>query len=329
MNSAPRISVVIPTYNRASLVGKAIDSVLVQTYPAAEIIVVDDGSKDDTRGALAAYGDRIRAIHQVNAGLAGARNTGIEHATSDWVAFLDDDDEYVPQRLERAVEAIRAHPDIQVHTTNTALVSADGSEIDLMKARSRQVNGLMRLERPLTWVLGGCFFAQTLVARRELLNSVGRFRKTFYEDMDIFYRLSARGPWTLDSRCSLRLMRRPGEDLNLSSLWRSKPVENYSTLVRIHRDVLKEHPLEGSEPMVVLGGLGSNLHLLGCTYFEKGNFKEGKACFKEASRVSPKLQSRIKAWLPAVLGPVGLKLVRLLQPKRDQLLRSSQSTGSK
>ena len=205
MPATPAISVVIPTFNRAKVVPAAIESVFAQSHPAMEIIVVDDGSSDDTRQVLASYGDRIRAISQENGGLSAARNTGIRAAICEWVAFLDDDDAYVPERLAIAAETIRLHPDIGVHATNTAIVNEDGSELDMFAIRGRHATEHMRVERPLEWVLGGCFFAQTLVARKDALVGAGLFRKTFYEDMDLFVRLAARGAWTVDVRKCLRL----------------------------------------------------------------------------------------------------------------------------
>lgn len=107
MESTIRISVVIPTYNRGHLIQRAIDSVLNQTFAPAEIIVVDDGSEDDTRGRVAAYGERVRYLHQENGGSAAARHRGMLAATHDWVALLDSDDLWLPTHLERVAEAIR------------------------------------------------------------------------------------------------------------------------------------------------------------------------------------------------------------------------------
>ena len=86
------ISVIIPCYNSGTHLAQAIDSVLAQTCPASEIIVVDDGSTDDSPAIMARYGDRIRVVRQANAGLPAARNAGIQAATGEWLAFLDADD---------------------------------------------------------------------------------------------------------------------------------------------------------------------------------------------------------------------------------------------
>jgi len=105
-NKHPLVSVVVPAYNRAHLIGRAIKSILAQTYQNFEIIVVDDCSKEDIGAALAGFQDsRIRYIrHEVNKGGGGARNTGIEASQADYVAFLDDDDEWLPTKLEKQME---------------------------------------------------------------------------------------------------------------------------------------------------------------------------------------------------------------------------------
>src|SRR5690348_13396065 len=107
----PRVSVVIPSYNSAQYVGAAIESVLVQTVPDVEILVVDDGSKDATREVVARYGDRARYLYQENAGVAVARNHGIRESSGEWIGFLDADDTWLPQKLERQLAALAAAPE--------------------------------------------------------------------------------------------------------------------------------------------------------------------------------------------------------------------------
>lgn len=111
---APKISVIIPTYNRSRFLGTALRSVLDQTYTNFEIVVVDDGSTDDTRSVVATFkaDPRVRYIHQENrgGGAANARNTGVRNSRGDLIAFLDDDDVWLPAKLERQLEALAAEP---------------------------------------------------------------------------------------------------------------------------------------------------------------------------------------------------------------------------
>jgi glycosyltransferase involved in cell wall biosynthesis len=104
----PAISVVIPTYNRGHIIERAIQSALDQSLRPTEVIVVDDGSKDDTRERVAAFGDSVCYLHQANAGSAVARHRGLVAARHDWVALLDSDDYWSATHLERVAAAIRA-----------------------------------------------------------------------------------------------------------------------------------------------------------------------------------------------------------------------------
>jgi glycosyltransferase involved in cell wall biosynthesis len=103
----PLVSVIIPTYNRCELVTKAIDSVLTQTYKNYEIIVVDDGSKDNTKEILQPYMDKIRYIYQENSGCSSARNSGIRSAEGEWIAFLDSDNQWLREKLVRQMECVQ------------------------------------------------------------------------------------------------------------------------------------------------------------------------------------------------------------------------------
>jgi glycosyltransferase involved in cell wall biosynthesis len=107
-----KFSVILPNYNNGATLARAIDSVLAQTWPAHEIIVIDDGSSDDSREIAARYGSRIIYVYQQNAGVSAARNLGAHRATGTWLAFLDADDIFFPNRLEAHAEWIAREPGI-------------------------------------------------------------------------------------------------------------------------------------------------------------------------------------------------------------------------
>ena len=111
MSGPPRVSVVIPAFNCGPYLGEALESVFIQTLAPHEILVVDDGSTDDTPAVLARYADRIRALPQPNAGVSAARNRALDQATGEFVALMDADDVMAPSRLERQVRAIQAEPE--------------------------------------------------------------------------------------------------------------------------------------------------------------------------------------------------------------------------
>ncbi len=112
----PKVSVIITTYNRASLLPRAVNSVLAQTYANYEVIIIDDCSQDNTGEVIHGFSDpRIRVIrHEINRGSAAARNTGIAHALGEYITFLDDDDECTPNRLSDQVRALNTNPNVGV-----------------------------------------------------------------------------------------------------------------------------------------------------------------------------------------------------------------------
>lgn len=112
------VSVVIPSYNMVRLLPDAVESVLAQSLPPAEVVVADDGSTDDTAERLRAFGDRVRHIRQPNGGLASARNFGVRAAVSEWVAFLDADDVWHPHKLETQMAVLATRGDLGVLGTD-------------------------------------------------------------------------------------------------------------------------------------------------------------------------------------------------------------------
>ncbi len=113
MSAQIPVSVIIPTYNRAALVAEAVASVLAQTWRDFEVLVVDDGSTDGTIEALAPYASRLRLLRRESrGGVSAARNTGIKAARGEWLAFLDSDDLWLPEKLSRQMAYLAAHPDL-------------------------------------------------------------------------------------------------------------------------------------------------------------------------------------------------------------------------
>ncbi len=114
MKDEPRVSVIIPVYNGEAYLAEALDSILGQTRPPQEIIVVDDGSSDGTSAVAQGFGPPVRTLHQENGGAPVARNTGVVAATGDFLSFLDSDDLWLPEKLERQLAAFAADPSLDV-----------------------------------------------------------------------------------------------------------------------------------------------------------------------------------------------------------------------
>ena len=147
----PRVSIIIPTFNRSAIVPNAIESVFRETYSDYELIVVDDGSTDDTRDRLQEYVARIKYVYQANRGVSAARNAGTKLARGEWIAFLDSDDVWHPTKLERQFEALALLGSGSVHALPTAIISGDPvaqSLTSLKKTRLGNRSPLVHLDNP-------------------------------------------------------------------------------------------------------------------------------------------------------------------------------------
>lgn len=186
------VSVIIPAYNYARFLPEAIDSVLRQDYAPVEIIVVDDGSTDNTREVAAGYGNLVRYIYQENAGLSVARNTGVRAARHALVAFLDADDAFLPGMLSRLVGVLRdCGPDYVLAACGCAKTTLDGQPTEkkrLTPERSAEVSTRDILMR-------NRFVADAVVARREAVERAGYFDPSLRssEDRDLWIRMSRLG----------------------------------------------------------------------------------------------------------------------------------------
>jgi glycosyltransferase involved in cell wall biosynthesis len=221
------VSVIIPTFNRAAIVRRAIDSALSQTYGNVEVIVVDDGSTDDTRQVVASCGERVRYFYQQNAGVSAARNTGLRNVRGEFVAFLDSDDAWQPWRVEGQIAALTRHPEAGLAWTDMTAVDNDGKIINERHLRvmyaahrrirideqMRQVETLGALSAAVPAdlaaaavrigdlsnmiLLGNLLHTSTVLVRRAWIEMVGGFDPTFVragEDYEFYVRLCSAGP---------------------------------------------------------------------------------------------------------------------------------------
>ena len=199
----PLISVVIPTFNRALQVQAALKSVLAQTYPEFEVIVVDDGSTDETGEAvqeiIRAHGTgakQIRYLFQPNQGQSVARNKGTDEARGEWVAFLDSDDVWFPEKLEWQVRAIEKFEGrCCACITDARLVDNLGTETTAFHESGKRYETIIGMDSQAVKRLARSFdhfWTSSLLARVDVIRQVGKFDPTliFNEDNDLFFRLS-------------------------------------------------------------------------------------------------------------------------------------------
>jgi len=186
------VSVVIPAYRAAATICRAIESVLDQTCPARGILVIDDESPEDLAAVLARYGDRVTLIRQSRGGAAAARNHGIQRATSDLVAFLDADDKWTADKLERCVHVLQEHPDVGMVASQYILQSPADQAVRIAGPPAAWCDRPLQASGPMLLEYAKSTSTPTVVVRRGLLDQ-HRFDVTLTtaEDRDLWVRLLA------------------------------------------------------------------------------------------------------------------------------------------
>lgn len=228
--AAPLVSVVVPTYNRAHLIVRTIESVLAQTYREVELVIVDDGSKDDTRALLERdYGKdaRVRYVYKDNGGPASARNVGFRHARGEYVALLDSDDTWYPWKLALQIACMERHRELGMTWTDMEMIDPAGNVVDPRHLRTMYRayrwfpnEQLFARSTPLAeevpelaatvgdaqlrtgdifspMIMGNLVHTSTVVLRRERLESVRGFDESLRysgEDYDFHLRTTREGP---------------------------------------------------------------------------------------------------------------------------------------
>ncbi|MCY7385968.1 MAG: glycosyltransferase [Microcoleus sp. CAN_BIN18] len=186
----PQVSVIIPAYNGDRYIMQAVESVCAQTYTNWEIIVIDDGSTDETHQVLQPYYDRIRYVHQENRGVAAARNRGIQEAKGEFIAFLDQDDFFFPDKLAAQIALFRQQPSLGIVNSGWRIVNQQGEKISDIKAW--EYFPKLDLE---TWIVQMPVLPSAMMFSRQWLELAGGFNSEFdsVDDSDLVLRLAVLG----------------------------------------------------------------------------------------------------------------------------------------
>jgi glycosyltransferase involved in cell wall biosynthesis len=193
----PHVSVILPSYNSASYLGLAIDSVINQTYSDWEIVLVDDGSVDDTHAVVNEHAsrlvDRLRYIYQPNQGLSAARNTAMRNARGELFALLDSDDVWLPARLEEGVAAMDKNPEAGLVHGKVMRIDATGSFLDAPECDTRYLSGNIA---QFIYTRKAHILCPTAMFRRQCVAELGGFDESMrsVEDRDMWFRIAERWP---------------------------------------------------------------------------------------------------------------------------------------
>ena len=249
--TAPTVSVVIPTYNRSALLLNAIKSVLRQTYTDYELIVIDDGSTDDTRERLKPYMGRIRYFYQENTGASAAQNAGIQVARGKWIAILASDDIWHPTKLERQLDALAAlGNDYGACFTDCNFIGGWTTDSTVFERAGLKTDAAFGpLLDPMKYIVEQyVLYVQTLLVLRSLVNEVGGFDETLglSEDRDLTFRLSFKTRFCFVSTPLVSIDRAPGIS-RLTDVWRKKNDQSYTWLELALRKMLTQPELVDQE----------------------------------------------------------------------------------
>lgn len=325
VNKTPRVSVVVPAYNCAALIGETLDSVSAQTFENYEIILVNDGSPDTEKleTALENYYDRIIYIRQKNGGTASARNTGIDTARGEFIAFLDGDDIWLPEYLDAQLSALEEKNCDMIYADARLFGNLrDKSETYMVRSPS---NGAVTTESLLN---GQCnVITSGTVARREKLLAVGKFDaflpKIVSEDFDLWFRLAKSGA-RIDYQKRVLLKYRVSQT-GLSG----GSVQRAERSVAVFKSIEQKYELSETEKENLRNHLNFALAEL---EVEKGkynilqkNFGAARDNFRSANKYNRKLKYSALASLLQVNPQLVLKLFKRARPAEVAFISSNDS----
>jgi hypothetical protein len=317
--NGPRVSVVIPTHNRERWISRAIDSVLGQTYTDLEIIVVDDGSTDQSRQAIGTYGDRVRYIYQANAGVSAARNRGIKEARGEWVALLDSDDEWLPEKLEAQLDLADRYPQLVMVASDVHI--EDGiNRLRLFDIRERlfENNTEQVIYSPLLVVAKINFFPSSLLIKRSALSQAGMFDEelTYGEDRDLACRVAILGPLGVLVKPLATIFSRGGGDVSLSGAQDGDRRNAHRSTIVTCEKLLASRGLTPSERSFVERCLDAACFYFGMEEFRRGNKGAGLSLMWRSCKEHQSIRSIVRVLLFFVVGYSGIMFFQKLKSRK-------------
>ena len=296
----PRVSVIIPAHNAAATIAGTVDSVLAQKFNDFEIICVDDGSTDGTLAIVKQYGARVRLIEQANNGPAAARNNGARHSSGEYLAFLDADDVWMPQFLDRTLAALDNDPALSLVYCNCALADSEGAALDTALVgngfdHAPSLNELLTRLWPI--------MPSAALVRRAAYDKCGGYRDALkgasfrFEDVDFWIKMREQGPFGYidEPLITWRFAWFPKQ---------LKRLPDYSKALHVFEAYLQERYGVSAAPLVDARARAprSILATIGLKAMRDGDRPRARAAFARAITVDPyRLKNYLRwmrTWLP-------------------------------
>ncbi len=301
LSTMPKVSVIIPTYNRMKYVTRAVESVLAQTYKDYEVIVVDDGSNDNTQQNLKGYQDKIKYIYQDNSGVSAARNTGIKFAKGEWLAFLDSDDEWMPDYLLTQIENAERVPEICMQTTDCLVTELNGKRKSYFEINgsSREFKGksYLFIEKPFNFIIKhGPWQVGSTIILRESITKTGLFDTSLRisEDLDLMARVALQGSFGMIRKVLVNVYRRNETTQCLTGQVEKNPMGVRESHERMYEKLKRIEQLGQNEIRTLNDLLSSNRRAIGNLLVKDRKIKEARQNYKRAFFISPSLASICK-----------------------------------
>ena len=302
MGCVMKISVIIPAYNSATYIDECIQSVLYQTYKAHQIIVVDDGSTDCTSNVISKFKNEIEYIYQPNSGPSCARNKGVALSTGDWIAFLDSDDVWMPDKLEKQVNYMRNRSSVKLVVTDMF----EGQHVDCERISTfNNFEGIMEghiFERLLK---SSYIYTPTVLVEKNVLLEFGGFNVSMnmMEDLDLFLRIAHKYEiGVLDELLVFR--RRHSQNISMS----------FGALDRralFWEKVLHDYPdMTDDQVRLVVKQINRSIWESGYNYFDLYLFKEARTRFIKSFAAKYKILQSMKYLILSLFPGAIIKIIR-------------------
>lgn len=305
----PSFSIILPVYNRAHSIGAALTSLLAQTRPAEEIIVVDDGSTDDLEAALAPYRAHVRLIRQANAGVAAARNAGAAAARGGWLTFQDSDDLWTRDHLATVVRDLTHAPGDTVAHLGDVTYTGDGyvEQLFAIKNRTFPQDHAERIADPLPLVISGMTL-QGAAVRRDVFARLEGFDAgmRMLSDTAFFCQLALEGPFAVTGHTLAEIRRLPGDAEAITSLHRKNAVYARQMHVRGLAALAARRLPSGQQQLADRALSGAEFRLAQALHGRDP--RAARALLWQAARRHPSpLKGWIKSQIAAIMGAPGYR----------------------